>query len=57
MMIFVQRPISGTFVAISALLLLAVTWSAWRKKSRVQQVEDAVEVETAKTAVATESLA
>ena len=49
MMIFVQRPISGTFVAISALLLLAVTWSAWRKKSNVQRVEELVEVETAST--------
>ena len=49
MMIFVQRPISGTFVAISALLLLAVTWSAWRKKSNVQRVEELVEAETAST--------
>lgn len=49
MMIFVQRPISGTFVAISALLLLAVTWSAWRKKSNVQRVEQLVEAETAST--------
>ena len=32
MMIFVQRPISGTFMAISAMLLIAVTWGAWRKK-------------------------
>ncbi len=49
MMIFVQRPISGTFVAISALLLLAVTWSAWHKKSNVQRVEELVEAETAST--------
>lgn len=29
--VFIERPISGTFVAISALLLLGVIWSAWRK--------------------------
>ena len=50
MMIFMQRPISATFVCISAMLLIAVTWSAWRKKSRVQQVEEAVEAETAQPA-------
>ena len=52
MLIFVQRPISATFVCISALLLLAVTWSAWRKKSRVREVEAAVEEETAAGGVA-----
>lgn len=52
MLIFMQRPISATFVCISALLLLAVTWSAWRKKSRVRQVEAAVEEETAGGSVA-----
>ncbi len=53
MMIFMQRPISATFVCISACLLLAVTWSAWRKKSRLRQVEAAVEAETAGAAIAT----
>jgi len=31
MAIFVERPISGVFVGISALLLAGVTWGAWRK--------------------------
>ena len=43
MAIFVERPISGTFVAISVLLLVAVTWGAWRKKARVPEVEERVE--------------
>lgn len=30
MMVFLQRPISCTFVVCSALLLIGVTWSAWR---------------------------
>jgi putative tricarboxylic transport membrane protein len=34
MMIFLQRPISATFVGISALLLLGVIWSAWRGRKR-----------------------
>jgi putative tricarboxylic transport membrane protein len=32
--IFVLSPISGTFMGLSALLLLGVTWSAWRGKKR-----------------------
>jgi putative tricarboxylic transport membrane protein len=32
-MVFVQRPISGAFVAISALLLIGVTWSNFRGKA------------------------
>jgi putative tricarboxylic transport membrane protein len=31
MMVFVQRPISCAFVILSVLLLIGVTWSAWRK--------------------------
>ncbi len=31
MAIFVERPISGVFVGISALLLAGVSWGAWRK--------------------------
>jgi len=34
MSIFVTRPISGTFIVLSALLLAGVTWSAWRGKKR-----------------------
>jgi TctA family transporter len=34
MMVFVQRPISATFVGISACLLIGVTWSAWRSKRK-----------------------
>jgi TctA family transporter len=37
--IFVQRPISGTFVGISCLLLLGVTWSAWRGRKRGKKEE------------------
>jgi putative tricarboxylic transport membrane protein len=33
MMVFLQRPISATFVGISALLVLGVTWSAMRSRS------------------------
>ncbi|MDR2333806.1 tripartite tricarboxylate transporter permease [Diaphorobacter ruginosibacter] len=47
MAIFVQRPISATFVGISAVLLLAVTWGAWRKKSRIAKVQEMVAEETA----------
>ncbi|WPB55013.1 tripartite tricarboxylate transporter permease [Xylophilus sp. GOD-11R] len=32
--IFVQRPISATFIGISCLLLIGVTWSAWRGSKR-----------------------
>ena len=42
MMVFMQRPISATFVCISAFLLAAVTWSAWRK-SRVKRLEAQVD--------------
>ncbi|KAF1043186.1 tripartite tricarboxylate transporter permease [Xylophilus sp.] len=34
MAIFVQRPISATFVALSALLIIAVTWGAVRGRRR-----------------------
>jgi putative tricarboxylic transport membrane protein len=37
-LVFVQRPISGAFIAISALLLIGVTWSNLRGKS-VKRVE------------------
>jgi len=37
MLIFVQRPISATFVGISALLLLTVTWATWRK-TRIKRI-------------------
>ena len=50
MMIFVQRPISGTFMAISAMLLIAVTWGAWRKK-RGKSVGEKVLEETQGTTV------
>lgn len=33
MAVFVERPISCVFVVISALLVAAVTWSAWRSRS------------------------
>ncbi|ODV43566.1 hypothetical protein AWV79_15835 [Cupriavidus sp. UYMMa02A] len=38
---FVERPISCTFVVISALLVVTVTWSAWRSHggSKVPAVE------------------
>jgi TctA family transporter len=43
--VFVERPISCVFVVISALLVIAVTWSAWRarggKKAPVVEVPDA----------------
>lgn len=42
MMVFMQRPISATFVCISTFLLAAVTWSAWRK-SRVKRLEAQVD--------------
>ncbi|MPN24745.1 hypothetical protein SDC9_172147 [bioreactor metagenome] len=45
MSIFIQRPISATFVAISACLLAAVTWGAWRKKRGTSLLEK-VEAET-----------
>lgn len=34
MLVFLQRPISGTFMALSALLLIAVTWSSLRARRR-----------------------
>ncbi|MCD2163550.1 tripartite tricarboxylate transporter permease [Comamonas koreensis] len=47
MMVFMQRPISATFVCISLFLLAAVTWSAWRKRSSVSKVAQAIAQETA----------
>lgn len=38
MMVFVQRPISGVFVALSAMLLIGVTWSAMRSRRRAGPV-------------------
>lgn len=52
MMVFMQRPISATFVCISAFLLAAVTWSAWRK-SRVKRLE--AQVDSAGLAPVTEA--
>jgi TctA family transporter len=37
-LVFVQRPISGAFIAISAMLLIGVTWSNFRGKA-VKRVE------------------
>jgi putative tricarboxylic transport membrane protein len=34
MLVFVQRPISATFVGLSAALLIGVTWSTLRKRSK-----------------------
>ena len=52
MMIFVQRPISGTFMAISAMLLIAVTWGAWRKKRGKSVAEKVLEETQGTTASA-----
>lgn len=41
--IFIERPISGTFIAISCLLLIGVTWSAWRGKKRGKPQESVAE--------------
>lgn len=38
MMVFLQRPISCAFVVASALLLLGVTWSAWRGNRALRRV-------------------
>lgn len=43
MLVFIQRPISGTFVAISVLLLAGVTWSALRGKKRGKPQESVAE--------------
>jgi putative tricarboxylic transport membrane protein len=43
MLVFVQRPISATFVGMSVLLLLGVTWSAWRGKKRGKPQESVAE--------------
>ncbi|GAB2831690.1 tripartite tricarboxylate transporter permease [Comamonas piscis] len=51
MMVFMQRPISATFVCISVFLLAAVTWSAWRKRSSVSKVAQAIAQETSGTGV------
>ena len=44
--VFMQRPISATFISISAFLLIAVTWSTWRGKRKerllAQSVPDAI---------------
>jgi len=47
-MVFVQRPISGTFIAISALLLIGVTWSNFRGKAlkRVEAQADRLGTES-----------
>ncbi len=49
MSVFIERPISCVFVVISALLVTAVTWSAWR--SRGGRKVPAVEVPDAGLAV------
>ncbi|MFT4191825.1 MAG: tripartite tricarboxylate transporter permease [Comamonas sp.] len=41
--VFVTRPISAAFVGLSALLLLAVTWSAWRGAARKRAARGAGE--------------
>ena len=41
--VFVQRPISGTFIGISCLLLIGVTWSAWRGSRRGKPQESVAE--------------
>ncbi len=53
MLVFVQRPISATFVGISALLLLGVTWTALRGKKRGRPQESVAEelLQTAKVPV------
>lgn len=51
MMVFMQRPISATFVCISLFLLAAVTWSAWRKRSSVSKVAQAIAQETSDAGV------
>jgi TctA family transporter len=51
MMVFMQRPISATFVCISLFLLAAVTWSAWRKRSSVSKVAEAIAQETSDAGV------
>jgi len=43
MTIFLQRPISATFIGICALLLLGVTWSAWRGRKRGKPDESVAE--------------
>jgi putative tricarboxylic transport membrane protein len=43
MMVFLQRPISCAFVVASALLLLGVTWSAWRGNRALRRVEAATD--------------
>jgi TctA family transporter len=32
--VFVTRPISGAFIGLCAMLLIGVTWSAWRRRAR-----------------------
>jgi hypothetical protein len=43
MMVFIQRPISGTFIGICVLLLAGVTWSALRGRKRGLKQESVAE--------------
>lgn len=43
LMVFVQRPISGTFIGICVLLLAGVTWSAMRGRKRGLKQESVAE--------------
>lgn len=45
LMVFVEHPISCTFLVISALLLIGVTWSAWRSRAMCEQTFDLPESE------------
>lgn len=47
MTVFLQRPISCTFVVASALLLIGVTWSAWRGRSAKKPLLDVPESDLA----------
>jgi TctA family transporter len=39
--VFVQRPISAAFIALSALLLIGVTWSSFRGRALKRVEADA----------------
>ncbi|HEY0201618.1 MAG TPA: tripartite tricarboxylate transporter permease, partial [Burkholderiaceae bacterium] len=54
--IFIDRPISATFVAISVLLVLGVTWSALRGKKRGRPQESVAEEVLASAHVAQASI-
>jgi putative tricarboxylic transport membrane protein len=43
MAVFVERPISGTFIGLSALLLIGVTWSTLRGRKRGKAQESVAE--------------